>query len=183
MAASKKKKFVNRGVRGARAFKGLLQSTQERVQNALGNIDGGYGVTNLMYDTMEQFTDTLDAVMPSAPSGVPVVHFISNGSVPTEKLPVALSEPCQAGLINKLELMGLGKSGATATPTLIQNSGTSGYEILNPDTETVIASSDTDELDEVLVEIRSMPSNSGIYRAVLYAGHAKVLAEIVLVRV
>ena len=181
MAANKKKKLAERTMRGARAAKALVKGTQERVANALETIEGGgYGTNDLLNDAMEQMTDVMTAFWRPTPGPeVPVVHFISNNAAPEEQT-VALADSTKAGLITKTELVGIGRQGAN----LVLGSVPVGdYQIKNPDTLTVIGAGDQPELDEVVVKITNMPADPGSYRGVLRAGHTKVLAEIVVVRV
>jgi hypothetical protein len=184
--AVKKKKLVERTMRGARAAKGLVEGTQVRVQRALGLVAlGTYNTNHLLDDTMEQWTDIMDAVLPSSTrSGTPTVFFISNAQVP-ENQTVGLVDSVQAGQIERSELAGIAKVGAgtgVATPILVQNTAATGYQLRDPDTNDVIVAAGKQELDEVVVEILAMPANPGTYRAVLHLGRTKVLAEVIVVR-
>jgi hypothetical protein len=181
MATNKKKKLAENTMRGARAAKALVKGTQERVARALGAIEGGgYNTHDLLNDAMEQMTDVMTTLWRPTPGPeVPVLHFISNNTLPQDQT-VALADSTQAGLITKTELVGIGRQGANL---VLGSIPVGNYQIKNPDTLAVIASGDPEELDEVVVGITNMPNDAGSYRGFLRSGHAKVLAEIVVVRV
>jgi len=182
--AQKKRKFMARGVRGARALRNLADSTQKRVQAGLTSAAaaGGYNTNDLLDDVMEQWTDVMTAVGSFATGSdaeTPTVYLLYTPLVPLPlSEPMSLNDSVAAGNLDRTDLAG--PVVVTAGPPLAVTANAiprANYTLLHVDGTALGAN---DEVERILVRLTVAPPAHGIYRGLITLQSTRILAEVVV---
>jgi hypothetical protein len=141
-------------------------------------VDGTYEPKQLLLDVMGQTSDFIDALRDfmGGSDGTPQVIIITTASGPPSTYPVQepvlLSDTVKGATLRPTALVGTSDAGAAVfIPT-------SQYDVLKTDGTSIPGG---DDVEQVLVSLKSVPPAAGIYRGALMNGKTKVLAEVIVV--
>lgn len=179
MAKPSKEKFAVRALRGSRAARTLADDTLTRMTAGFTKIlAGNYDANTLLQDFMGQTSDLIDAVRAFMGGGddTPQVIIISTASGPPSTYPVQepvlLSDNVKGATLRQTALVGTSDAGAAVFMPNTQ------YDVLQMDGTAIPGG---DDVEQVLVSLKSAPPAAGIYRGALMNGKTKVLAEVIVV--